>query len=238
VIVSDVDLKAATSLSEKINAQHSKAVTYPEYMNVIDKPSIEDVAARYPEVDVLINNAAQDNKAQSADGLNSRVFRFETMSLEVWKKSMEVCLDGSFLCSQVFGKKMIENKRGAIINVASDLAVIAPDQRIYIEEGVPSHLQKVKPVSYSVSKWGLLGLTKYLATYLAPYNIRVNSISPGGIYNEKLPSSFVDSVTNLIPLKRMAQLDEYAGAIVFLSSDASVYMTGHNLIMDGGRSIW
>ena len=126
---------------------------------------------------------------------------------------------------------------GVIVNVASDLGVIAPDQRLYRVEGVPENSQPVKPVSYSVVKHGLVGLTKYVSTYWASHGIRCNTLSPGGIYVDQ-PANFVDRLSNLIPLGRMARRDEYRGAIAFLCSDASSYMNGANLIVDGGRSIW
>jgi NAD(P)-dependent dehydrogenase (short-subunit alcohol dehydrogenase family) len=127
--------------------------------------------------------------------------------------------------------------RGVIVNIASDLGVIAPDQRLYKVEGKPTHLQPVKPVTYSVVKHGLIGLTKYLATYWCEQGIRCNALSPGGVYADQ-NDVFVSKLTQLIPMGRMAHADEYRGAVVFLCSDASGYMNGANLVMDGGRSVW
>lgn len=124
-----------------------------------------------------------------------------------------------------------------IVNVASDLAIIAPDQRLYRVDGVAEHEQPVKPVTYSVVKSGLLGLTRYLATYWSDANIRVNAISPGGVSNNQ-PEVFLSRIQHLIPMRRMARRDEYQGAILFLCSDASSYMTGTNLVIDGGRTCW
>ena len=132
---------------------------------------------------------------------------------------------------------MAQRKRGVILNIASDLAVIAPDQRIYRKPGLPDSRQPVKPVTYSVVKTGLIGLTRYLATYWAEQGVRVNAISPGGVLN-KQPAEFVKKLSDLIPLGRMATKNEYQGAVLFLCSDASSYMTGQNLIVDGGRSCW
>ena len=132
---------------------------------------------------------------------------------------------------------MARRRKGVIVNIASDLAVIAPDQRIYRDETLPDEQQPVKPVAYSVVKSGLIGLTRYLATYWADCGVRVNAISPGGVYNNQ-PPEFVARLAQLIPLGRMARADEYRKAIVFLCSDASSYMTGQNLVMDGGRSCW
>ena len=196
------------------------------YMDVTDKKSIENFVNSLDRVDVLINNAALNPKMSTKDETN----RFEDFSLEKWNKSLQVNLTGAFLCSQVFINKMIKDKtNGVVINVSSDLGVIAPNQTIYEDD--------VKPVDYSVTKHGIIGLTKYLSTYFADKNIRVNSISPGGVYTNQ-SDDFVDRLSKLIPMGRMANKDEYKGAIVFMCSDASSYMNGHNLILDGGRTVW
>jgi NAD(P)-dependent dehydrogenase (short-subunit alcohol dehydrogenase family) len=133
---------------------------------------------------------------------------------------------------------MIENRSGIIVNISSDLGVIAPDQRIYMKKTTGfDEIRYFKPFSYSVIKHGLIGLTKYLATYLAEFGIRVNTLSPGSIFNDQDPE-FLINLKNRIPLNRLAKVDEYKGAIQFLTSDSSSYMTGQNLIIDGGRSTW
>ena len=195
------------------------------YMDVTDKDSIEKVANSFSRVDILINNAALNPK-MIEKGEN----RFEDFSLHRWNQSINVNLTGAFLCSQVFINKMVrDNVKGTVINIASDLGIIAPDQRIYEED--------VKPVDYSVTKHGVIGLTKYLSTYFAEKNIRVNCLSPAGVYTNQDPG-FVKRLANLIPMGRMASVEDYKGAIVFLCSDASTYMTGANLIIDGGRTVW
>jgi NAD(P)-dependent dehydrogenase (short-subunit alcohol dehydrogenase family) len=190
------------------------------------------IMKKFGRIDVLINNAANNPKVE--DG-NITWSRLENFPLDVWDADIKVGLTGAFLCSRVFGAEMVKRKSGVIVNVASDLAVIAPDQRLYRVDGLPEDQQPVKPVTYSVVKTALLGLTRYLATYWTASNIRVNSISPGGVFNGQ-PEVFLSKLNNLIPMGRMAEKDEYQGAILFLCSDASSYMTGTNLVVDGGRS--
>jgi NAD(P)-dependent dehydrogenase (short-subunit alcohol dehydrogenase family) len=198
------------------------------------------ILERYGRLDILINNAANNPKMESSREVNFS--RLENFPIEQWQADLAVGLTGAHLCSQVMGSYMAQTfrecgRRGVILNIASDLALIGPDQRIYRQPGLPEHLQPAKPVTYSVVKAGLVGLTRYLATYWAGAGVRVNAVSPGGIYNGQ-PDEFVEKLTNLIPMARMARLDEYQGTILYLVSDASSYMTGHNLVVDGGRTAW
>ena len=194
-----------------------------------------DLSTKRILVNVLINNAAINPKYEVlAGGKNgSRVENFDLLD---WDSQLDVGLKGAFICSKVFGSEMAKQGKGVIINIASDLSIIAPDQRIYNSNN-PAELQNVKPITYSVIKSGLIGMTKYLATYWNESNVRVNALSPGGVY-ENQNSEFVDRLTKLIPLGRMASPDEYKSAIQFLCSDASSYMTGQNMVIDGGRSVW
>jgi NAD(P)-dependent dehydrogenase (short-subunit alcohol dehydrogenase family) len=199
------------------------------------KSLLEQVLARYGRVDILVNNAANNPKMENKAEVEFS--RLENFPIEQWEADLAVGLKGAFLCSQVIGAEMARRKHGVIVNVASDLAVIAPDQRLYRKPGLPEEMQPVKPVTYSVVKTGLVGLTRYLATYWADCGIRVNAISPGGVYNNQ-PDDFVERLAKLIPLGRMANANEYQAAVLFLCSDASSYMTGTNLVVDGGRSCW
>jgi NAD(P)-dependent dehydrogenase (short-subunit alcohol dehydrogenase family) len=196
---------------------------------------LEDVLKRFGRVDILINNAANNPKVE--DGSAVALSRFENFPLGQWDVDLSVGLTGAFLCSQVIGAEMARQGRGVILNIASDLALIGPDQRIYRQPDLPDQMQPVKPVTYSVVKSALVGLTRYLATYWADCGVRVNALSPGGVFNGQ-PLEFVEKLSQLIPLGRMAKLDEYQGAILFLCSDASSYMTGANLVIDGGRTCW
>jgi NAD(P)-dependent dehydrogenase (short-subunit alcohol dehydrogenase family) len=212
----------------------------PVAVDITSKEAVEDAAARvyarFGRVDGLVNNAANNPKVEAA-GAGPSWSRFETFSPEIWAADIAVGLTGALFCSQAFGRLMAQAGRGVILNIASDLAVIAPDQRIYHKPGLAEEAQPVKPVSYSVVKFGLVGLTKYLATYWAERGIRVNALSPGGVRADQ-DEAFVDRLTSLIPLGRMAREHEYRSIVAFLLSDAAAYMTGQNIVVDGGRSVW
>ena len=210
-------------------------------VDITSEKSLEEardaILAKFGRIDILINNAANNPKVEAnSDGASKQWSRLENFPLKVWHDDIAVGLTGAFLCSRIFGPEMVKRNAGVILNIASDLGVIAPDQRIYRTEGVPEDQQPVKPVTYSVVKTALLGLTRYLSTYWTAHNIRVNAISPGGVFAGQ-PDEFTEKLHQLIPMGRMAHKDEYQGAILFLCSDASSYMTGQNLIIDGGRSV-
>lgn len=197
----------------------------------------ERLAGAGTRIDILLNNAAIDPKVKAGAGI-VETSRLENFPIEQWNLQIAVGLTGAFLCSQVFGAAMAtDGKGGVILNIASDLSIFSPDQRLYRKPGLPEHLQPVKPVTYSVIKAGLIGLTRYLATYWPEQGVRANAISPGGVYNGQ-GEEFVTRLSSLIPLGRMAVSDEYRAAIQFLCSDASSYMNGQNIVMDGGRSVW
>jgi NAD(P)-dependent dehydrogenase (short-subunit alcohol dehydrogenase family) len=219
---------------EPLNIEH-------RIMDVTDPKSIQGVAAALTadglRIDILVNNAAIDPKVKGAEGM-LETSRLENFPLDQWNLQVSVGLTGAFLCSQVFGSAMAaDGQGGVIVNIASDLSVFAPDQRLYRREGVAEDLQPVKPVTYSVIKAGLVGLTRYLATYWADRGVRSNALSPGGIFNGQ-SEQFVTHLTSLIPMGRMANPDEYRAAVQFLCSDASAYLNGQNIVMDGGRSVW
>lgn len=187
---------------------------------------------RFKRIDILINNAAFTGKGQTIDGLYAP---FEDYPLDLWIKALEVNLTGTFLVTQAVGKIMRSARSGVILNIASDVGVVSPNHRIY--ENLPEGKSFNTPIAYATTKAAILNFTRYLATYWAPYNIRVNSLSPAGVFDNQDPE-FVHRLSGLIPLGRMAHKDEYKGAIIFLVSDASSFMTGANLIVDGGRTCW
>ena len=238
VVLLDINIKA---LKEKVSGLDDK---YPGRCfglttDITDEGSLTNacktILNRYGRIDVLVNNAASNPTVKK--GKSSNFTRFESFKLSQWEKDLSVGLSGAFLCSKTFGSEMAKKKKGVIINISSDLGIVAPDQRIYRMNGLDDDRQPVKPVSYSVIKHGIIGLTKYLATYWADKGIRVNALSPGGVYTNQ-PEEFVKKMSSLIPMNRMADINDYKAAIVFLASNASMYMTGQNLVIDGGRSIW
>jgi len=183
----------------------------------------------------LVNNAAINPAVESGMGGFTRL---ENLSVETWNRELAVGLTGAMLCSKIFGSMMVESRTpGSLVHVASDHGVIAPNQNLYKVEGIDEKNQAVKPITYSVVKHGLIGLSRYLSTYWSSQGIRSNSICPGGVRNNQ-NQDFLEKFNRLVPLGRPAEPDEYRGALVFLLSDESSYMTGANLVIDGGRSVW
>ena len=228
VILIDINLKSL--IKHKINFKRMNKIIYFYKSDITSeneiKKTLQKIKKKFKRIDILINNAAIDYKPKKKNSLKKT---FENSDLKSWKTDLEVGLTGAYICSKIFGGE-IAKKGGVILNIASDLSLIAPEQSLY------SHLKSIKPASYSVTKHGLIGLTKYLASYWANKNVRVNALSPGGIYNNQ-DKLFVKKIKKLIPMKRMANSSEYKEAVQFLCSDASSYMTGHNMVLDGGRSI-
>lgn len=234
VILTDYDSRRLSAAVENVS-QLMPARYRGIHMDVTDEHSIRDTLSEIGHVDVLINNAAIDPKVGPTQD-TCALSRIENFPLDEWTRQVSVGLTGAFLCCKAFGPGMASRGYGSIINVASDLSLIAPDQRLYRVDGLDDKDQPVKPITYSVIKSGLIGITRYVAGYWAAAGVRVNAISPGGVYQGQA-DAFVTRLTSLIPMGRMAAVDEYRAAIQFLASPASAYMTGHNLVMDGGRTI-
>lgn len=239
VIVFDINTDALENLKEYFFKEYQKDILVlkvditKEEEIVKAKEKIFHKFAKYPNI--LINNAAIDPKFEKKSNVNKS--RLENFDLNQWNLEISVGLSGAMLCSKIFGFCMSKNGGGVILNIASDLGIIAPDQRLYKQDDVADDEQNVKPVTYSVIKHGLIGLTKYIATYWADKGVRCNAFAPGGVFNNH-SDDFLNKITPLIPMKRMAEIDEYKASILFLCSDASSYMNGATLNMDGGRSVW
>lgn len=240
VVLWDVNKKNLMRVTNELTNDFSKQSVK---MSVVDISKEEEVRSAFKELElqgitisILINNAGINPKYNS-DSKGKVFSRVEKLTLDDWNYQLSVGLTGAFICTKYFGSKMAINNGGVILNISSDLSVISPDQRLYKVSGTEENSQPVKPITYSVIKSGLVGMTKYLATYWSANGVRVNALSPGGVYEEQ-NNDFVKKISDLIPLGRMAKPNEYRSAVQFLCSDASAYMTGQNIVMDGGRSVW
>lgn len=233
-VLLDLDSKKTEFLAEKVKGLGLHCdITKPREIS----SALSKTLHTYGRVDILINNAANNPKVEATNPNVKQWARLENFPLTTWHRDMAVGLTGAFLCSKIIGREMAQRGKGVILNIASELAIIAPDQRLYQQPNLPQEQQPVKPISYSVVKAGILGLTRYLATYWADKGVRVNALTPGGVYTNQ-NDAFVRRLSQMIPLGRMAHADEYKAAVIFLVSDASSYMTGANLVMDGGRTCW
>jgi NAD(P)-dependent dehydrogenase (short-subunit alcohol dehydrogenase family) len=235
VIIADVDQESALDLADSINHLDMNAMAIKT--DVTDKESVEQMVSstldNFGQLDILVNSAALDPKLDPEHAI-SLTHSFEEYPLEAWHAALEVNLTGMFLCSQAVIKPMLKQGKGVMINLCSIYGMNGPDQRIYRND---DGTQRYKPVYYSVTKAGVLGLTYYLAAYCAGTFIRVNALSPGGVFNDH-DEVFVRAYSARTILGRMARKDELNGALLFLASDASSYMTGANLVVDGGWTAW
>jgi NAD(P)-dependent dehydrogenase (short-subunit alcohol dehydrogenase family) len=241
VVLTDVSERALADATHELRREVEPTRVVARIMDVSSQDAVNAVAASLTSegrrIDILLNNAAIDPKVNDRESV-LETSRLEDFPLDQWDLQIAVGLTGAFVCCQVFGRLMADDgKGGVILNIASDLSVISPDQRLYRKQGLEDHAQPVKPVTYSVIKAGLIGLTRYVATYWADRGVRANALSPGGVYTDQ-GEEFVRRLASLIPAGRMARRDEYRAAVQFLCSDASAYLNGQNIVMDGGRSVW
>lgn len=238
-VLLDLDVKSVEMLAEKLSKQYSVnatgfAVDITDELQI--KANVNLLIKYYGVIDGLINNAANNPKVEESSEKNFS--RLENFSLDTWNQDISVGLTGAFLCSKYYGYEISKNPNGgSIVNISSDLGLIAPDQRLYALQGLKEENQPVKPVTYSIVKSGLIGLTRYLATYWAYKNVRCNAICPGGVENGQ-PDDFLSKVSQKIPMNRLANVNEYQGTLVWVLSDASSYLNGAIIPVDGGRTAW
>ncbi|HEY6979115.1 MAG TPA: SDR family oxidoreductase [Chitinophagaceae bacterium] len=229
VILADVNKEKCDEAVAKLSSNKISAAS--KYCDVTSSDSwnklLHEVVNAFGKVDILINNAGFTNQSKSTSFDAS----FENFPLEDWNAIINVNLTGAFLGCQVIGKQMLQQGKGAIINMASLYGVVSPNHRIYPGTGI------TQPVAYSVSKHGVIGLTKYLATLWADKGVRVNALTPGGIFNGH-QNLFLERFQQLNPIGRMSNKNELQGAVVYLASDASSHVVGHNLVVDGGWTAW
>lgn len=240
-ILLDLSMQQLQKTKEELENKYQEAKIEIFVADITNKLILEqvkdNVLEKYGSIYGLINNAANNPKMEGAKSDNMKSIQFIDFPVEVWNADVAVGLTGAFLCAQVFGREMEKMKNGSIINISSDYGLISPDQRIYRKEGLQDEEQVIKPVTYSVIKHGIIGLTKYLATYWALKGIRVNTLCPASLYNSQ-DECFVEKISQLIPLGRMSNPDEYPATVLYMLSEASSYMTGATVVLDGGRTIW
>jgi 2-deoxy-D-gluconate 3-dehydrogenase len=235
VVVADINKADAEELADSLSNTSSSSlgvgfdVTDPDSVNSL----MEKTLSNFGRLDILVNSAALDPKFEGTK-TDQHITSFEEYPLQSWREAIDVNLTGMFLTCQAGAKVMKENGKGSIINICSTYGITGPDQRLYESLGEP---QLYKPVYYSVSKAGVLGLTRYIATYYEGTEIRCNALTPGGVEREH-DQVFKEAYGKRTVLGRMAYPHEMKGAVVFLASDASSYMTGTNLIVDGGWTAW
>jgi NAD(P)-dependent dehydrogenase (short-subunit alcohol dehydrogenase family) len=238
VVLIDINKKKLQLKKKKLQKKFSKNKILIFEADITSEEEIRKIQKylkfKNHNMNILINNAAIDYSLNSKVNKLTKNIKLENFDIEIWKRDLNVGLLGSLICTKIFGSEMAKRKQGVIINVASDLSFISPDNRIYNNNS--KKINFVKPVSYSVVKHGIIGLTRYTATYWANKNIRCNAIAPGGIINNQ-SKSFLKKISQLIPLGRLAYKNEYEASILYLISDASSYMNGAVLTIDGGRTV-
>jgi len=238
-VLLDIRYSEVKSLARKLSKQYNTKV-FSFDVDITRENNVREnsilLEEMFGKIDGLVNNAANNPRAEVIEQQN--LTRLETFSLDLWNQDIAVGLTGAYLCAKHYGFRMTNNPAGGVIvNIASDLALISPDQRLYAGSEHASEAQPVKPVSYSVVKTGLIGLTRYLATYWVDRGVRCNAVCPGGVEDNQ-SEHFLKQITHRIPMNRLAKSNEYQGTLIWMLSDASSYLNGAVVAVDGGRTVW
>ncbi len=240
IVVTDLDYEKCSEFSETLSPG-SLGIGADITNNDSVKNLCNNVLQNFNQIDILVNNAAindmfvqKDSFGENPDAA-AELSMFENYPLSLWQKSLDVNLTGTFLCSQIIGTEMAKKRKGSIINIASTYGITAPDQSIYKKEDGTQTFYK--SAAYPVTKGAIISFTKFLAAYWGSKGVRVNSLSPGGVENNQ-EEFFIKNYSAKTPLGRMSHPNDYKGAIIFLACDASSYMTGANLVVDGGWTAW
>ena len=238
-ILLDLSQQAVDELADELNGKYNTG-SVGFAIDITNEDAIENNAKqlieRFGKIDGLVNNAANNPKVEQSSDINFS--RLENFPMNTWNDDINVGLTGAFLCAKHYGYQISKNPEGgSIVNISSDLGLVAPDQRLYKNSDLLEEEQLVKPISYSVAKAGIIGLTRYIATYWAEKNVRCNAMCPGGVENGQ-PDEFIREVSFRIPMNRLANSDEYQGALIWMLSNASSYLNGAVIPIDGGRTTW
>jgi NAD(P)-dependent dehydrogenase (short-subunit alcohol dehydrogenase family) len=233
IIVCDIDINKCEKLASELKTKSigiQVDITKPDSVKNLK----EKILQEFGKIDILVNNAAINDMFENPSAA-AELSMFENYPLYMWQKSIDVNITGTFLCSQILGSEMANAGKGSIINIASTYGIVAPDQSIYKDKNGSRNFYK--SAAYPVTKGAVISFTKFLAAYWGEKGVRVNTLSPGGVENNQ-DNFFIENYSAKTILGRMAKPTDYKGAIVFLASDASEYMTGANLIVDGGWTAW
>lgn len=233
VVVADINEEKCIAFAKELN---TKSIGLG--FDICNKQQVEDakikILEKFNQIDILVNNAAINDMLENPVSLLEES-KFENYPLDLFRKVIDVNVTGMFICSQVFGTEMVKRQKGSIINIASTYGIVAPDQSLYLKPDGTRLFYKSP--AYPTAKGAVISFTRFLAAYWGKQNVRVNALSPGGVENNQA-DFFIDNYSKRTPLNRMAQPTDYKGALLFLASDASSYMTGANLVVDGGWTIW
>ena len=238
LVLIDIEKNKLNTIYKRLRKKFTNTNIYPYICDIRSEKVVKKLQKKLEKnkifIDVLINNAEVNPKMNTKNTFTGLI---ENYNIKRLHQEINVGIVGTFICSKIFGSKMAKKKGGVIINISSDLGINAPDHRVYHSSEKIEKVKNFKPIGYSISKHAISGITKYLATYWAHKNVRCNTLVSGAVLSTQ-SKSLIKNIKKRVPMNRLGNVNEYKSAIQFLASDSSNYMTGQNLIMDGGRTIW